>query len=739
MKWLEYIWFSFPLRLLLTHLKSYFLLLGSWVLILLVITQNFATDFGVPYLFLDPEYGGVVGYFSFQLVGVCFGIFFITWNMSTYLLHSYKFPFVASLRWPFAMFTLNNALVPIIFFGIYVQQIIRFQRVEALKEPIQIFWSITGLLAGFVLVLLVAAVYFVITNKDIFGYIKNRKQAFKDDNETWLDLTGDKKADRVDTYFTRKFRWRAVRDVTHYDDAILKRVFQQHHLNAFILILFNAALLIGLGFMIDKPYFEIPAAGSVFLFFALLMALAGFIYYWAGKWGGVAFVVFIGIINYASQFDALNYNNQAYGVDYLAPKAQYNLSSLDTIASAENIKADKLATIAVLENWKKKASEGKPWYHKPKMLVVISSGGGATAASFTMKVLQTADSLTESKFMNHTALMSGASGGMMGIGYFRELYLRNQLGIGSDFYSKIHQKNVSKDLLNRLLSSVVTNDFFYPFQTRNIAGYDYVVDRGMMMEYAFNQNTNDVLKKPISAYTEFEKSAAIPMLFVGGTSVTDSRKLLISPLKISYMMRAGSEDGNKDNFEIDAIDFGRLFEKNNSYNLLFSSAMRINATYPLLLPNVSLPSKPQIDVMDAGVRDNYGMENALRFINVFHKWINKNTSGVVIVQIRGVTKQNQIGDFEYKSFLGRMTSPFGSVYGNLTVTQDYLHDYMASGTNQMLKNGLEIIRFEYEPEDKENRASMSFRLTEREFENVVQTAVDSINSVGYERLKEILN
>ncbi len=38
------------------------------------------------------------------------------------------------------------------------------------------------------------------------------------------------------------------------------------------------------------------------------------------------------------------------------------------------------------------------------------------------------------------------------------------------------------------------------------------------------------------------------------------------------------------------------------------TALRINATFPYVLPNVWLPSKPVIDVMDAGLRDNYGQK-----------------------------------------------------------------------------------------------------------------------------------
>ena len=55
----------------------------------------------------------------------------------------------------------------------------------------------------------------------------------------------------------------------------------------------------------------------------------------------------------------------------------------------------------------------------------------------------------------------------------------------------------------------------------------------------------------------------------------------------------------------DAIDFTSFLPRQN-LNLRVLSALRMNATFPQKLPNVWLPSDPVIDVMDAGLRDNFG-------------------------------------------------------------------------------------------------------------------------------------
>lgn len=709
-----------------------------WFLLYAVVTRSTGTSYGIPYLFLDPEYLGVVGYFSFQLLGICFGLFFLTWNMTTYILLSYRYPFVATLQWPVAMFTLNNAIIPLVFLVVYTFNIIDFQLNEMMKQPMQVFWSVLGFYAGFLLVVLIVSIYFVFTNKNITRFLQNNEFDFKPKDDEWFDLDGQGRADKTEYYLSRKFRIRPVREVAHYDDLLLKKVFQQHHANAFIFIVFTLFTLIGLGFLIDNPVFEIPAAGSVFLFFSLIVSLTGFMYYWTGEWGTLAFLAFFFSINYFSQFSFFNYNNQAYGVDYSAPKVEYSQENLRAIVSEETINQHKKETEQILNNWIAKQREGKSRKYKPKMVIVLSSGGGAKASLFTMKVLQTADSLTESNLMKNTVMMSGASGGMLGIGYFRELYLRSELGLIKDLYSEEYSRNAARDLLNKICASVVTNDLYYPFQSREIFGYNYVLDRGMMMEQAFNQNTGGILDKPLSEYTTFERAAAIPILFAAGTSVSDSRKVIFSAQPASYMMKGYSPKNPNIQYDFDAIDFGTFFHESNPYNIRFSSVLRINATYPLILPNVSLPSDPQIDVMDAGLRDNYGVEMAVRFINVFSDWINTNTSGVVVVQIRDIIKEKPIKDFEYKTFISRFLSPLGNLYSNVTITQDYQHDYMLNAISNVLQNKLEVVRFDYMPLDNEKKASMSFRLSEKEIEHVLKSAVNQQNQQSFRRLTELL-
>jgi hypothetical protein len=151
-----------------------------------------------------------------------------------------------------------------------------------------------------------------------------------------------------------------------------------------------------------------------------------------------------------------------------------------------------------------------------------------------------------------------------------------------------------------------------------------------------------------------------------------------------------------------------------------------------------LPSNPKLDVFDAGIRDNFGIENTVRFLNVYQDWIKNNTSGVVIVQIRDNLKDNAIEDFEYKTFISKLGSSFGSIYNNLTISQDYFHDYMIDGTDDILKGKIEIVRFEYAPAENEKKASMSLRLSEKEKIKVSKSALDEKNMKKYEQVIQLL-
>ncbi|MEL6719194.1 MAG: patatin-like phospholipase family protein, partial [Bacteroidota bacterium] len=83
---LSNIWYSFPVQLLLVHLKYHIILSAIWLLLGSLMTGTFADMYGFKYLFWSPEYMGKVDFWSFFFLGVGFASFMMTWNLTTYLL-----------------------------------------------------------------------------------------------------------------------------------------------------------------------------------------------------------------------------------------------------------------------------------------------------------------------------------------------------------------------------------------------------------------------------------------------------------------------------------------------------------------------------------------------------------------------------------------------------------------------------------------------------------------------------
>ena len=134
-KTLTNIYYSFPCQLLVLHLRSNLILLAVWILLGLFVTGGLALKYGLRYLFLSPEYLHNVGFWSFFYVGVGFGAFAMSWNLTTYLLGARYFPFLASLSRPFTKFCLNNILLPAFFVILFLGNLIHFEsQIELFKD-----------------------------------------------------------------------------------------------------------------------------------------------------------------------------------------------------------------------------------------------------------------------------------------------------------------------------------------------------------------------------------------------------------------------------------------------------------------------------------------------------------------------------------------------------------------------------------------------------------------------------
>jgi hypothetical protein len=440
-------------------------------------------------------------------------------------------------------------------------------------------------------------------------------------------------------------------------------------------------------------------------------------------------------LNVLYKIDWIDPRNKGYGLNYQnkLERPSYTREGLMALCTPERVTADKRNMIEILDRWKQRQDSAKPL-----MIVINTSGGGHRSATFTMSVLQHLDSITNGGIMKKIFLITGASGGMIGAAYFRELYLQRQRGKNIRLQDDQYIDDISGDLLNPVFSSFVARDLIAPAQKFKIGNYVYVKDRGYAFEEKLNLNTKGYLNKQLRDYSDDEKAANIPLMFFNSVVTRDSRKMIISTQPVSFMMQGWQDTTKIPYMDPDAIDFTAFFKKQDPFNLRILTALRMNATFPIVLPNVWLPSNPVIDVMDAGLRDNYGQETTLRFLETFDDWIRANTSGILIMQIRDRSPGGWDSPYLSDDISDHATKPFLLLQHNWFKMMEYFQNDMLSYYGEHPGRIFHKVLFEYAADKEENKAALNFHLSKREKKDVMHSISSFSNVKSFKQLMGLL-
>jgi hypothetical protein len=742
--------FSFPIQLLLLHLKKNLALLLVWGLLFSIVGESFGVVLGIPFLFLDPEYLHEVSWFSFFLMGIGLAIFTMAFHMTTYILEGRRFKFLAVLKRPFIHFCINNSIVPFAFYLFYTIRFISFQLNNDLPSDWDVVLLYLGFASGSIVAYALIFGYFGLTNKDFFlifsETVDKRLRKSKSRKRGFLSRfkSSEKEVNTVRYFLTLNLKMEEVRpDISRFETAHLLRVFNQNHLHLFFIQVVLVAIILFLGIFKEQAILQFPAAMSAMLLLAILVMGVGAISFWLRNWA--TFVVFSLIIlaNYFSNFSILNRPHEAFGLDYSAQPALYTLDRLDSLTHPDTMMKDRENLIRILENWKAKF----PNDSLPKLVIVSASGGGQRAALWTLRVLQEIHLITKGEITKSSALYTGASGGVLGEAFFRELYLRSQNDQSIDLSAPLFLDQIASDNLNPIIFTLLVNDLLIRNQTYDYRGRSYLKDRGFAFEDQLNKNTKGILDKTLMDYKVPEEKALIPMMPVTALITNDGRKLVISPHSMSFL--GGAVEGLSGKSEKkQSIDFLRFFEKQDPGNLRFLSALRMSATFPFITPNVELPSNPVMKTMDTGLSDNFGIQDALRFVYVFKDWIAKNTSGVVMITIRDSEKNSEIPAKDLPRVLEKFFTPLKNIYVNWDNVQTIQNEVLYNYLSESMPFGVERIEFEYAPSkiltgesvdypDGNPRASLNWRLTAREKSSIISSLNTSDNQQSLKRVVEL--
>src|SRR5690348_6177957 len=168
MAYLRGIFYSLPVQLVFLHFRKYQILLLFWAILFGAVGGSFMKTFGADALFLAPEYLGNVNSLSVAFMGMAIGIFIMCWNVTTFILFSRHFTFLAATQFPFLKYCINNSVIPLAFLIFYLFNGYHFLHYKELVSNVEIIFLMGGFIAGLLLILSVSFIYFFRADKTIF-------------------------------------------------------------------------------------------------------------------------------------------------------------------------------------------------------------------------------------------------------------------------------------------------------------------------------------------------------------------------------------------------------------------------------------------------------------------------------------------------------------------------------------------------------------------------------------------
>ncbi|QEH34548.1 hypothetical protein OJF2_30880 [Aquisphaera giovannonii] len=330
----------------------------------------------------------------------------------------------------------------------------------------------------------------------------------------------------------------------------------------------------------------------------------------------------------------------------------------------------------ILDAWKGRLATGRPnadgggdargTTDKPILVAVATCGGALRAGLWTAAVLD-AISRAIPEFPEHVRFVTGASGGMVGAAAFVTALHERRLAAGTPAAADAGvpiMECFAGDYLSPIARQLILRDvpmFIFPWRQR--------YDRGHALEDALTGDGRlACLGRTFGELLGAEQEGSIPSIVFSPMLVEDGRRLLISNLDLADVAvldggnalyedpreiveiieaKTSSELARRDRLEfrrisaISAVELFRLFPRARD-RFRVVTAVRMNATFPFVTPAGVLPTVSPRQVVDAGYYDNYGVDLATALLFSHRDWIARNTSGVLLVQIRAFRNEKQL-------------------------------------------------------------------------------------------------
>ena len=229
-RFLKIIGAFFPIHIIFAQLKYNLISMFYWAFLFMLISGSFGKAFGVPYLFLSPEYLGDVSAWSFVLLGFSIGGFIMAFNTYSYIKLGPRYSFLAIVSRPFYKFCINNSFIPVLFIFYYIYKMTQFQRIEELSSFWDLFIYTFSFLGGIFAFILLSLFYFFPTTRE-----KDEKNAQDDSSANPIQSVTQNSTkwynyfrtehEKTHHYIGKGLKIYQSRSTKHLDKAIIENVF----------------------------------------------------------------------------------------------------------------------------------------------------------------------------------------------------------------------------------------------------------------------------------------------------------------------------------------------------------------------------------------------------------------------------------------------------------------------------------------------------------------------------------
>jgi hypothetical protein len=321
-----------------------------------------------------------------------------------------------------------------------------------------------------------------------------------------------------------------------------------------------------------------------------------------------------------------------------------------------------------------------------KAVVVATAGGGIQAAAWTAEVLTQLQSTIPSqpgkpRFADSIALLSGVSGGAVGIMFFGAAYQGTQNGAFPSDAAALHKivSDAETPTLNDVAWGLTNPDLgrvLFPFLKFGSLKLD---DRGRALENAWVRKIGQV---SLSSWTDGVKDAYRPALVFNSTIAETGEPLLFATSDLTYSPSVKIEEKTAHRKTFFAEFLG--------YDTKVVTAARLAASFPFVTPAARpLKSGAAYHQVDGGYYDNYGLSSLMAWLaEALDQRGDAPKPEILILQIRSFPL-DQIPDPTWKTWFYQVYAPFDGLES-------------VRGTGQLLRDKEELKSFE---DSRRNKAA----------------------------------